>query len=141
MKLNASKTKTMMVSGSCTLHPQSPPLTLDRTVPKESDDLVMLGVIFDSKMTFETHLPSVSGAASQILGILKKSSRVFHDRSFLGRCFRFFVLHALEYCSAVRCPAVITHLKLLDRTVSGARFLTGGVVVCDITHRRSVAVL
>ena len=33
------------------------------------------------------------------------------------------------------------HLKLLDRAVSGARFLTGGVVECDISHRRSVAVL
>ena len=34
-----------------------------------------------------------------------------------------------------------THLKLLDRAVSGARFLTGGVFECDISHRRSVAVL
>ena len=34
-----------------------------------------------------------------------------------------------------------THLKLLDRVVSGARFLTGGVFECDIAHRRSVAVL
>ena len=34
-----------------------------------------------------------------------------------------------------------THLKLLDRSVSGARFLTGGVFECDIAHRRSVAVL
>ena len=34
-----------------------------------------------------------------------------------------------------------THLKLLDRAVSGARFLTGSVFECDIGHRRSVAVL
>ena len=33
------------------------------------------------------------------------------------------------------------NLKLLDRAVSGARFLTGGVFECDISHRRSVAVL
>ena len=37
--------------------------------------------------------------------------------------------------------AADTHLKLLDRAVSGARFLTGGVFECEITHRRSVAVL
>ena len=42
--------------------------------------------------------------------------------------------------------SVIFHLssngaiKLLDRAVSGARFLTGGVIECDISHRRSVAV-
>ena len=37
--------------------------------------------------------------------------------------------------------AAVTHLKLLDRAVSGARFLTGVVFECDIAHRRSVAVL
>ena len=31
--------------------------------------------------------------------------------------------------------------KLLDRAVSGARFLTGGVFECDIAHRRCVSVL
>ena len=64
MKLNACKTKTMIVSRSCTMHPQSPPLTIGGTVLKESDDLVILGVTFDSKMTFEKHLLSVSRAAS-----------------------------------------------------------------------------
>ena len=59
MKLNASKTNTMIVSRSTTMHPQSPPLTIGRTVLKESDDLVILGVPFDSKMTFEKHLRSV----------------------------------------------------------------------------------
>ena len=42
MKLNASKTKTGIVSRSRTLHPQSPPLTIVGTVPKESDDLLYL---------------------------------------------------------------------------------------------------
>ena len=92
-------------------------------------------------MTFEKHLRSVSRTASQRLGILRKSWRVFHDRSLLGRCFRGSVLPVLEYCSAVWCSAADTHLKLLDRAVSGARFLNGGVFECDISHRRSVAVL
>ena len=65
MKLNASKTKTMIVSRSRTMHPQPPPLTIDGTVPKESNDLDILGVTFDSKLTFEKHLRSVSRAASQ----------------------------------------------------------------------------
>ena len=61
--------------------------------------------------------------------------------SLLGRCFRGFVLPVLEYCSAVWCSAADTHLKLLDRAVSDALFLTGGVFECDISHHRSVAVL
>ena len=87
------------------MHPlQSPKLTIGGTVLKESDDLVILAVTFDSKMTFEKHLRSVSRAASQRLGILRKSWRVFHDRSLLGRCFRGFVQSVLEYCSGARLP-------------------------------------
>ena len=55
----------MIVSRSCTMHLQSPPLTIGRTVLKDSDDLVILGITFDSKMTFEKHLCSISNAASQ----------------------------------------------------------------------------
>ena len=123
------------------MHPQSPPLTIDGTVLKESHDLDILGVTFDCKLTFEKHLRSVSRAASHTLGILRKSRRVFHDKLFIRRCFWGFVLLVLEYCSAVWCSAADTHLRLLDRVVSGACFIAGGVLNCDISHRRSVAVL
>ena len=73
MKLNASKTKTLIVSRSRTMHPQSPALTIGGTVLKESDDLVILGVTFNSKKTFEKHLRSVSREASQRFGFLRKS--------------------------------------------------------------------
>ena len=56
-----SKTKTMIV----------------RTVLKEFD--VVLGVTFDSNIALEKHLRSVSGEASQSLGILRKTRQVFHD--------------------------------------------------------------
>ena len=45
----------------------------------------------------------------------------------------------LLFCSVVLVAHI--HLKLLECAGSGARFLTGGVVECDIAHRRSVAVL
>ena len=56
MKLDASKTKTMIVSTSRTMHPKSPALTIGGTVLKKSDDLVVLGAIFDSMTMFEKHL-------------------------------------------------------------------------------------
>ena len=104
MKLNASRTKTMIVSRFRTMHPQSPPLTIGGTVLKKSDDLDIFGVTFDSKMTFEKHLCSVSRAASQRLGILRKFWRVFHDRSLLGRCFRsgfYPASFGVLFCSVV----------------------------------------
>ena len=60
-----------LVSRARTMHPQSPPLIIGRTVLKEPDNLVILGVTFYSKMTIEKHLRSVLRAASQRLGILR----------------------------------------------------------------------
>ena len=72
---------------------------------------------------------------------MRKSWQVFHDRSLLLRSFWSFVLPVLEYCSAVWCSAVDSHLKLLDRVVKSAGFLAGGVLECNLSHRRSVAEL
>ena len=60
---------------------------------------------------------------------------------FLDDALWGFVLPDLEYCFAVWCSAADTHLRLLDRVVSGASFLTGGVFEHDLAHRCSVAVL
>ena len=72
--------------------------------------------------------------------VLRKSWQVFHDRSFLLIPIYSFVLPALEYCSEVSCSAANSHHKL-HRVVRGAVFLAGGVLECNISHRRSVAVL
>ena len=53
----------------------------------ESADLIIFGVTFDAKMTFEKHLLSVSSAAAQRLGIMRESWQVFHDRLLLLRSF------------------------------------------------------
>ena len=115
---------------------------------KESDHLDILEVTFDSKMTYEKNLRSVSRAASQRRGILRKSWRVFQDILFLGRCFLGLVLPfwgAVDLfkivCFEEVLPFLGTHLKLLDRVVSSTLFLTKGVFDYDIAHRRSVAIL
>ena len=71
--------------------------------------IIILGVTFDANMNFEKHLRSVSRAATQRLGIMRKSWQVFHDRSLLPRYFRCFVLPVLEYCSVVWCSASDSH--------------------------------
>ena len=53
------KLSTMIVTWSRTMHPKSPAFFIGGTVLKETDDLI-LGVTFDSKMTFEKHLRLVS---------------------------------------------------------------------------------
>ena len=62
-------------------------------------------------MTFEKLLRSISTAASQMLGILRKSCRVFHYILLLGRCFRGFVLPVSEYWFLVWCSTAYTHIN------------------------------
>ena len=81
---------------------------------KESNDLVVLQVTFDSKMTFEKHLCSVSRAALQRLGIFRKSKCFMIDR-FLGDAFRVL---SCQFWSIVlqsgarHCSAADTHLEV-----------------------------
>ena len=46
-----------------------------------------------------------------------------------------------EYCPPVLMSASASHLGLLDRVVLKAVRLSGGLVVCDLKHRRRVAAL
>ena len=104
MKLIASKTKTMNLQSTNNASPVAP-LTIFKTVLKHSDDLDILGVTFDSKMTFRSvDFRSVSIAASQSLGILRKPWKVYHDRSLVGRCF--FVVYPTRY-AVVFCSVVL----------------------------------
>ena len=84
-------------------------------------------------MTFRSIFARFQEQLLKDFRILRKSWRTFRVRSLLERCFRGFVLPVSEYCSAD------THLKLLDRAVSSARFLTGSAFECDIAHRRPMA--
>ena len=92
---------------------------------------------FDAMMTLGKHFRFVSSAAAQWLVIMKTSRQVFHDRSFLLIYFLNFVLPVLEYCSAVWCSAADSQRKLLDRVVRSGGVLAGGVLECNLVHRRS----
>ena len=54
----------------------------------------------------------------------------------LGFCLASF---GILFCSVVF--GADTHLTLLDRAVSGPCFLAGDVLNCNLSHRRSVAML
>ena len=60
---------------------------------------------------------------------------------FLSDAFGVFFCPFWSTVLQCGCSAADAHLKLLDHAVSGARFLTGDVFMCDIAHRRSVTVL
>ena len=139
MKVNASKINTMIVLRSRTMQSTRINYWWNCT------EGVLWPCYIGSDIWFQDDLREASSLSFQSsfskICYLEEVLVSVHERSLLGRCFRGFVLPFLEYCSAVWCSAAETHLKLLDRAVSGARFLTKGVFECGIAHHRSVAVL
>ena len=140
MKLNPSKSKEMIVSRSRTHFPEHPNLSINGALINKVDQLKLLGVTLDSKLTFETHLRDMSRSISQKLGILRKSKKIYEDDIILRRCFFSFILPHFEYCSAVWSSAADCHLRLLDRAFNSIKFLLSDLDL-DIGHRRDVGAL
>ena len=140
MKLNANKTQSMIVSRSRTVYPNHHDLFINNVVLTTCGSFKILGVLFDSKFTFEQHVRSISSSVAQKIGLLRKSYKIFGDPSVLRKCFNSFILPCLEYCSPAWSSAAPFHLKLLDRNVRACKFLIPDLEV-DLWHCRSVSSL
>ena len=71
MKINPKKTKSMMVSRYRTCAPGWGDLTLSGAELEELKSLRILGVTFDSMLTFETHLREVVSKTARNLGFVR----------------------------------------------------------------------
>ena len=91
---------------------------IDGSVVEIVFELKILGVILDSKFTFEKQVRAISTTASMRVGILRKIMCVFRDVAIVAKCFCSFILPVLEYCSPVWMSAATSHLSLLDCVVS-----------------------
>ena len=141
MLLNLSKTKAMLLSRSRTIHPQHPDISINDTILENVSELRILGLIFDTKLTFEKHIRSVVSSAVQKLGILRLTWSIYQDADIVARCFWSLILPVVEYCSPVWSSAAEGHLNLLDRIVRRISRMRNGLVQCDLWHRRNVAAL
>ena len=93
-------------------------------------------------MTSEKHLHSVSRAASKRLCIVRKSWRVFHDRSLLGSCFRGFGYGARLPTHTLNCGTVqsvmnwgvclIVTLLIVDPWLYCVCCIRSGVIRCTL---------
>ena len=140
MKLNPNKTQSMIISRSRTIQPRHPDLLIDNVPLVTDDSFKILGVLFDSKLTFESHIRAVSSSIAQKLGLLRKSLKIFGDPSILMKCFNAFILPCFEYCSPVWFSAADSHLKLFDKNLNAFKFLIPGLTT-DLWHRRSISSL
>ena len=136
--LNHNKTKAFVVSRSRTVSPPHGDLVLSGVSIRASPNLDILGVKFDSKLTFEDHVRGIVSRVSQRIGILRLVTRIFVDTSVLLRCY-FAFLPILEYCSPVCGSAAECHLLFLERQVYSVARLCPDQSFSSFCHRRLVA--
>ena len=96
------KNNYMVVSRSRTCVPGYGDLTHGGDELEEVKSLRILGVTFDSKLTFEAHLREVVSKAARNLGVVRRAGKLFDCPSALKSCFNAYVLSNLEYCAPAR---------------------------------------
>ena len=101
MLLNSKKSKALVVSRSRTVYPPHGDLGLSGVLILSNPSLDILGVRFDCKLTFESHVRGVVSRVSQRIGILRMVNGVYADTSVLLCCYYAFILPILEYSSPV----------------------------------------
>ena len=87
MLVNPSKTRGMLISRSRTVEPSFPDLLIDGSVVEMVSELKILGVILDSKLSFEKYVRAIAASASMRVGILRKIMSVFRDVTVVAKCF------------------------------------------------------
>lgn len=73
-----------------------------------------LGIVFDPKLTFSSHIQTIAGEALRTLGFIIRNSRDFVSVNTLKILYCSFVRSKLEYASLVWCPNYNIHINTLE---------------------------
>lgn len=73
-----------------------------------------LGVIFDSKMTFNKHISYISKKANKMLGFILRTSYPFRDYNTLRTLFMSYVNSLLGFASTIWNPHYIIYMKQIE---------------------------
>ena len=85
MILNPNKTEALVLIRFRTVNPPHDDLVLSHVSIKGNPNIGIIGVKFDSKLTFEDHVHGIVSHVSQTIGILRMVKRIFVDTSVLFR--------------------------------------------------------
>ena len=126
MILNPYNTNALVVSRSGTVNPPHGVLVLSGVSIHTGPNLNIVGAKFDSKITFEDHMPGIVSRVSQRIGILRLVRLLFVNTSVLLHGHYAFVLPIIEYCSPVRGSAAECYLQHRVPSASRAQGVFGG---------------
>lgn len=78
------------------------------------DSCIDLGIYFDRKLTFNTHVTYIVNKGNSVLYFIKRWSKEFKDPYVTKNLFTSLVRPILEYCSVVWDPQYILYIKSIE---------------------------
>jgi ribonucleases P/MRP protein subunit RPP40 len=118
MDLNVNKC--FQITFSRLVSPIEVSYKFDNTELKTCTEMRDLGVMFDSKMTFSSHIDLITSRAMRVLGFVQRSS-VDLSLSTFKLLYCSLVRSILEYSSVVWSPSYLNQIESLERVQN--RFL------------------
>ena len=110
VKCAPHKTQLMVISRSET----SQTLQFNREEIRSQNEIEILGVIYDNKLTYRSHIDNIARKASAKITSLRKISSLI-DKKGRELLYKSQVRAAMEYSCLAWGGAANTHLRLLDR--------------------------
>ena len=85
MLVNPSKMRGMLISRSSTVEPLFPDFVIDGSLVEMISEFKILGVILDSKLTFEKQVRAIAASTSSRVGIFSKTMSIFCDVAVVAK--------------------------------------------------------
>lgn len=79
------------------------------------DEILDLGVVFDAKLSFNSHLNYVIPKSYSMLGFIRRNSDNVFDHYTKKALFTSFVRSKLEYASFIWSPNAAIHIKRIEK--------------------------
>lgn len=112
LELNVSKCYTITFTRKAVSI--SHPYTIKNDQLKRVDFIRDLGVMHDSKLTYEKHVEHTVNKANKAMGFLKRSCSQFTDIKIIKILYCSYVRSSLEYCSQVWNPMYAIYVSRLE---------------------------
>jgi hypothetical protein len=111
LPLSISKCNWMLISNCST--PSHDPLILSGSPLERVNEVKDLGVLFNSKLNFSSHISNIVSKAKQRLYLLFKAFPASNADALI-LAFKSYILPILDYCSPVWNPCLVGEIILLE---------------------------
>lgn len=97
------------------MDPLTPSYSIDNVELKVVHEMKDLGVLFDSKLRFDSHVRGISNRACRMLGFIMRTTKDFTNIKCILMLYNTLIRSHLEYCCTVWNPYQQQYIGLIEK--------------------------